>query len=176
MNTPIRHYRAEGDLDLVSYSELAAQSARDAIHRLGWTRLERSPEHRNFVTVFPKATPPFPIQEAVEALADRIAHQSAFVVIEAPMGEGKFLADRLGGTAGQEGTYLALPTQATSNQAFSRVREFLVSRHPGQIVNLQLLHGHASLSAEFETLRAADNRVFEPSGIDDEAVSGTPDV
>ena len=34
---------------------------------------------------------------------------------------------------------------------FSRVREFLEERFAGRNVLLQLLHGHAALSAEFET-------------------------
>src|SRR5439155_18827385 len=40
---------------------------------------------------------------------------------------------------------------ATSNQMFSRVREFLEERFAGTNVLLQLQHGHAALSAEFET-------------------------
>ena len=73
------------------------------------------------------------------------------------MGEGKteaamYLADRFAARLGQRGCYFALPTQATSNQMFTRVREFLKGRYPDNIVNLQLLHGHAALNAEFQTL------------------------
>ncbi len=73
------------------------------------------------------------------------------------MGEGKteaamYLADRFAARLGQRGCYFALPTQATSNQMFTRVREFLKGRYPDKIVNLQLLHGHAALNAEFQDL------------------------
>jgi CRISPR-associated endonuclease/helicase Cas3 len=86
----------------------------------------------------------------------------ALVLIEAPMGEGKteaamYLAEAAATRLQQPGCYFALPTQATSNQMFARVREFLERTAKGD-VNLQLLHGHASLSAEFELLR---NRVPE---------------
>lgn len=72
------------------------------------------------------------------------------------MGEGKteaamYLADHWNVQLNQRGCYFALPTQATSNQMFSRVREFLEERFAGRNVLLQLLHGHAALSAEFET-------------------------
>ena len=45
---------------------------------------------------------------------------------------------------------------------FSRVRGFLGNSHPGDTVQLQLLHGHASLSAEFEVLRRNGERIFSP--------------
>src|SRR5690606_13236778 len=59
-----------------------------------------------------------------------------------PMGEGKseaafYLANRLMKTGG--GLYVALPTAATSNQMFGRVREFL-ARMNGN-ANVQLIHG-----------------------------------
>ena len=66
------------------------------------------------------------------------------------MGEGKteaamYLADHCNVWLNQRGCYFALPTQATSNQMFSRVRGFLEQRFAGKSVLLQLLHGHATL-------------------------------
>jgi len=58
-----------------------------------------------------------------------------------------------------------LPTQATSNQMFGRVREFLGGRYAEEVVNLQLLHGHAALSAEFAVLRANAEALLEPAGV-----------
>jgi CRISPR-associated endonuclease/helicase Cas3 len=76
-----------------------------------------------------------------------------------------YLADRWSVSLGQRGCYFALPTMATSNQMFDRVKEFLKDRYPDELVNFQLLHGHASLSAEFSELRQAVDRIFTPSGI-----------
>ncbi len=89
------------------------------------------------------------------------------VIIEAPMGEGKTeaalcLADHWGEGTGLRGFYFALPTQATSNQMFGRVRDFLETSYRGDQVQLQLLHGHASLSAEFEVMRRNGDRAFSP--------------
>jgi len=104
------------------------------------------------------------------------------VIIEAPMGEGKteaalYLADHWGiateapddsspgVSPGVRGCYVALPTQATSNQMFHRVRCFLAQRYPGNVVNLQLVHGHAALSAEFQTMKANGDQVFKVDGV-----------
>ena len=78
------------------------------------------------------------------------------LIVEAPMGEGKTEAawyaaatwDRRGG----QGTYVALPTMATSNQMFERVGKFLEADSGG---NLMLLHGKAALNDRFEKLRYA---------------------
>ena len=83
------------------------------------------------------------------------------------MGEGKTeaalcLADHWTEGAGLRGFYFALPTQATSNQMFTRIRDFLESSCREDPVQLQLLHGHASLSAEFEVLRQNGDRLFSP--------------
>jgi hypothetical protein len=67
----------------------------------------------------------------------------AIVILEAPMGEGKteaalYLADRWGMDPGPRGCYVALRTQATSNQMFRRLRDFLATRYPEELVNAQL--------------------------------------
>ncbi len=74
------------------------------------------------------------------------------------MGEGKteaamYLADSWMAQAKQKGCYFALPTMATSDQMFSRVKDFLNARYSDEHINLMLLHGHAALSAEFESLK-----------------------
>src|SRR5262249_29754884 len=71
---------------------------------------------------------PRPLQREVEEVA-RELHGPALVLIEAPMGEGKteaalYLAECWRRNAGS-GTYVALPTMATSNGMFPRVKTFL---------------------------------------------------
>ena len=53
---------------------------------------------------------------------------------------------------------------------FGRVRDFLQDRYKDGLVQLQLLHGHASLSSEFEVLRKNHNRIFAPrySGVEED--------
>ena len=70
------------------------------------------------------------------------------VIVEAPMGEGKTEAAYLLASRGADpgGFYVAMPTQATSNQMFGRTVGFLGRRHPGETFNVHLLHGAADLS------------------------------
>ena len=106
---------------------------------------------------------PRPLQHAIIPLAEKMDSPQLFV-IEAPMGEGKTEAawyvadcwDRHGGA----GTYVALPTMATSNQMFERVKKFLDLAGGG---NLMLLHGKAALNEQFDKLKYAA-RVYDPDG------------
>lgn len=95
-------------------------------------------------------------------------------IIEAPMGEGKteaaiYLAEVWNRATGRVGTYIALPTQATSNQMFGRYESFLQTTRPA--LAPRLLHGMAWLREEGrsetetdsypETFGAADDREAE---------------
>lgn len=143
-------------LDVPAYALVAGEQAERALRRLNWS----CPPPRvaaSFSELF--ARTPRPLQEATAAIAEEL-DGPGIVVVEAPMGEGKteaalYLADRWGARLGTRGVYVALPTQATSNQMFGRVQRFLAGRFPGSGVDLQLLHGHAILSADFLALRHA---------------------
>ena len=79
------------------------------------------------------------------------------------MGEGKteaamYIADCWTVTLGHKGTYFALPTQATSNQMFGRVREYLETRYPNMADSLRLIHGAALLSEDITKLHITINQ------------------
>lgn len=155
-------------LDLQDYADRARDNASKALKRLGWTGWQPSPVPFGFHDLFPglRDRSMRPMQEEVVGLAGELRGPS-LVIVEAPMGEGKteaamYLADRWSTTEGWRGCYFALPTRATSDQMFSRVHDFLASRYPEDVVNLQLLHGHAALSAEFQELRQHGDRLFQP--------------
>ncbi len=145
------------------YREAARTKADEALTMLGWTGWKPHDNRRHFSDLFGFA--PNSLQDEIVDLAEQLREPS-LVIIEAPMGEGKteaafYLADTWSTTIGQRGSYVALPTQATSNQMFSRARTFLAKRYPADILNLQLLHGHAALSAEFQVLRREGDRLFK---------------
>lgn len=163
------------------YLNRARAQARQALRALRWTGWTPGAHRPSFSEMF-AGRQPRPMQQVAIELAERLTGPG-LVLIEAPMGEGKteaalYLADRWALDAGTRGLYLALPTQATSNQMFGRLRDFLSARYPASIVNLQLLHGHAELHADFEELRRRDALVprltpdeedAEPAGV----VAGT---
>lgn len=92
---------------------------------------------------------PRPLQEIARDV-DVSAAGAHLVVVEAPTGEGKteaafYLAARLGG-----GMYVAMPSQATSDGLFPRLRDFLagdatasrLGAHTGEAAALRLVHGN----------------------------------
>lgn len=84
----------------------------------------------------------------------------ALLIIEAPTGEGKteaawYLADRWLWANQQRGVYVAMPTQATSNQMLGRIKAFIEQRYPGQRTNLILMHGDANWSNDMHQLQLA---------------------
>jgi CRISPR-associated endonuclease/helicase Cas3 len=150
---------AGGEVDMDTYPAYARTQAKKALDRLGWSGWIPPEKPTAITNLFPFIRPDTvrPLQREVVKLAEGLTGPS-LVLIEAPMGDGKteaamFLADRWSAVEGRRGCYFALPTQATSNQMFGRVRDFLGHRYPDDQVNLQLLHGHAALSEEFKLMR-----------------------
>ena len=158
---------------------IALERAARALAQLGWSGFGASAATVSFASLF-GVPAPRPVQEVAIELAETIA-PPALAVLEVPTGEGKteaalWLADRWSAARGVRGMYLALPTMTTSDQMFSRVRDVMRRRYPGEATELQLLHGHAALSADFALLReAADRLAFEADVVcAEDAPDGTP--
>jgi CRISPR-associated endonuclease/helicase Cas3 len=155
--------------------ELSHKLAERAIQRVGWADWAPPAATARFQELFPSiVAQPRPLQKKTVELAEMLCGSPGLVMIEAPMGEGKteaamYLADRWATTLGQKGCYFALPTQATSNQMFGRVLQFLGDRYPGSPTNLRLIHGGALLSDDFPELRM---RLTE----DGDSADPSPDV
>ena len=100
-----------------------------------------------------------PVQRAAvqAAIGQR---EPGLIVVEAPMGTGKteaalLAAEVLAHRSGADGVFIALPTQATTDAMFSRIRAWL-DRLPGRAdgapVSLRLAHGKAHLNDEYNGL------------------------
>lgn len=154
-------------VSLEEYAARAQRQASRALDRLGWLGWEPPEQRRSFHDLFAGTVPePNKLQLTVEELLQRLADRPGLLVIEAPMGEGKteaafYAADAWGVSPGPRGMYLALPTQATSNQMLARAKKFIERRYPEEVVTLMLLHGHAALSSQHEEL-------LEPEPTEDE--------
>jgi len=142
--------------DPEEFLEVSSRLAREALERLGWSvrlPLEALPSFRQ---VFPFA--PNPLQGTVAGMLQGL-REPLFLLVEAPMGGGKTEAAlyahlALSLKAGERGLYLALPTQATGNAMFGRLRRFLEGFTLEAPVELQLQHGTAVLHPEYLELRA----------------------
>ena len=160
--------------DVLTYAGDSREGAKTALTKLGWLAKPGPSDVRSFAELFPCIPVPNNLQRSVESVATSVPGPG-MVIIEAPMGEGKteaaiFLADYWAAASGQEGYYFALPTQATSDQMFGRVRDFLQNRYEGERTQFQLLHGHAALSSEFEALRYNGDLLSGPEypGVDND--------
>ncbi len=156
------HFRIEGHRDkLISVPDYLLKSrkrARTALDDFGFAATPRfvapKPDFAEFWGFEPN-----PLQDAVIAQTQNA--QAPFLLLcEAPMGSGKtesafWAADAAFTGALNQGLYIALPTQATSNAMHARTRKFLEKRLPRGAIHLQLVHGNAGL---LET----PNVVFEP--------------
>ena len=162
--------------DHLAYSK---GQAHKALKDLGWTGWRPPSDDADIKDLFPHIKETRPLQDEAGSLSRMLKGSPALVLIEAPTGEGKTeaamcLADGWAVGLGQKGCYFALPTMATSDQMFGRVKDYLDKRYHDERVNLMLLHGHAALSAEFADLknRPADYYARGVSG--DEGYDGAP--
>jgi CRISPR-associated endonuclease/helicase Cas3 len=138
----------------VAPSEYWHQSQAEAARAVGLLQLESSglcnanSKDISFRDVWPAITEPYPSQRVLEQ-ACKEGIPPGLVIIEAPMGQGKtesavYLSEYWRQLHGLKGAYIALPTMATSNQMFSRYREFLSERRPDNSAP-RLVHGMAWL-------------------------------
>lgn len=145
--------------DVDKYFSQAGGNAGNALEKLGW--LSEASENRplSVRAYLPAGREPRPLQTKVAKIVDTMTEPS-LLIVEAPMGEGKteaawYAAARWSRHGGQ-GTYVALPTMATSNQMFERVVKFL-EHDAGR--NLMLLHGKAALNEQFvKLMKSAEAR------------------
>lgn len=151
------HYRG-GDLDRAVSMELSRSRARRMWSgprlRGGW-RIDSDSPAVTFSERFGFA--PRPLQGMVQSAAQRM-DAPGLIVVEAPMGEGKTEAalaavEVLARRFGLSGTFFALPTQATSDPMFTRVRRWLTSFAPDTPV--ALLHGRRRFNREWNELSRA---------------------
>ena len=151
----------------------AALAAR-ALEVIGWPVRVRRTRRRGFAAVF--GFQPRPGQVSVAKLAARF-DRPMLVLIEEMTGSGKtessfVCLERAIALVGQRGAYGALPTRATSDQMFRRMRGFLRSAFPDQRVDLQLVHASAAMSVDYEQLREVGALAVEPHQVAIDGESG----
>ena len=142
--------------DLNVYARRASETAAREIERMHLTSGVEASSERTFAEAFPQIQELRPIQTAVSELATELK-QPGLVIIEAPMGEGKteaalYLAERWNATLKRGGLYIGMPTQATSNQMFKRVRTYLGRIETEHPLNIALIQGNVILSDEYQQL------------------------
>jgi CRISPR-associated helicase Cas3 len=109
--------------------------------------------------------PSRPVQHDAVTLAAQIP-VPGLLIVEAPMGEGKTEAalaavEVFASRFGADGVFVGMPTQATSDPMFSRVRAWADTIEPGLPVGL--LHGKRRFNKEWKRLEQS----VQITGVDD---------
>ncbi len=135
------------------YMEVSRKTAETTMRNYGLTGDQSRKDIDSFHSVWPQIELPRDIQLKCE----QTCPDAPITIIEAPMGEGKteaalYLAERMCSAWNKRGIYVALPTQATSNQMFGRVKSMLNSINGGKS---RLLYGTAFLQEE-KTIQSDD--------------------
>jgi CRISPR-associated endonuclease/helicase Cas3 len=150
-----------------AYGRELPKKAKRALEAIGWTKLPTG-KPLKFTELFREITEPRELQKAAIAATD-ILTTPCLILVEASMGEGKteaalYLADHLQHQATTGGFYIGLPTQATSNAMWNRVRKFLGQRYPEETVNLTLSHSAAALQDDYQSSICRLDQVYDEDG------------
>jgi CRISPR-associated endonuclease/helicase Cas3 len=134
------------------------------LQAIGW-KTPQAGKPLAFSELFPQITQPRELQNSAIAITQDLS-APCLVLVEAAMGEGKteaalYLADYLQHQGGAGGFYIGLPTQATSNAMFNRVKAFLEQRYSTEIVNLTLSHSAAALKDEYQSMICRLDEVYD---------------
>jgi len=156
-----RFFPASADFGIADYVSISSERAQRAVKATGFLQPTHSSAPVAFGELFPDKQPPRPVQAAVDAIPQDAIDGPALVIIEAPTGEGKTeaalaIAHRLAQASGSDALYYALPTTATSNQMFKRVRSYL-DDNLALPVDVQLIHGQAHLQEDDLEARPSTN-------------------
>jgi CRISPR-associated endonuclease/helicase Cas3 len=130
------------------YQRVAKGRAHYALQDTGWLAARRTYRSLAFGDVLPHEAHANPTQQAVLAAVKQV-HSPSLVILEAPTGTGKtelaFYFSALGLDTGQyKGIYIAMPTQATSNQMVMRAGRLLQLLEPDPQRRPRLLHSQAA--------------------------------
>jgi CRISPR-associated endonuclease/helicase Cas3 len=150
-----------------AYGRELPNKAKRALEAIGWTKLPTG-KPLQFTELFREITEPRELQKAAIASTQTLT-APCLVLVEASMGEGKteaalYLADHLQHQAATGGFYVGLPTQATSNAMWNRVRKFLGQRYPEETVNLTLSHSAAALQDDYQSSICRLDQVYDEDG------------
>lgn len=150
------------------YFQRAISQAEMALAEMGWVGWQPPRTEPQFERMFPFA--PNDLQKSAIAACDFASGAPRLILVEYLTGGGKtelalYLADYLVNWLGQAGVYVAMPTQATSNQMFERVGTYLQARYPGQAINIQLIHAQAEQHPFYQQLPMSPVREGDQSGL-----------
>ena len=136
----------------------------DVLEETGWIGWHSKGEEQTFAQMyhFKGWAGPNDIQrQAIDAYKKFDPTTPFIMLVEAPTGIGKteiamYLADQWLQKMDGSGIYIAMPTQATSNQIYERSTEVLENRYGDQLINIVLAHGKARWNEQVNKIRVKE--------------------
>ena len=133
------------------YFANASELAEKALEEIGWASRRKewdTPKLRQWLSIVTgsQIAQSRPMQDVGEDLLQESGNEPALIIVEAPMGEGKTefalrTHEHLHKHCGHRGLYFALPTQATANAMYDRVKDYVDKRFSDMETHVQLAHG-----------------------------------
>ncbi len=135
--------------------EIAQPAAAAALTTTGWRGWQPTGDPLGFESLFPSISRNN-IQHQLVELASHLG-DPFLMILEAPTGSGKTeaalaIVDHCVHQHGLRGFYIAMPTQATSDQMYGRVKDYLRHRYPDLILNFHLVHGNALIQQNLQQI------------------------
>jgi len=156
----------ERTIDLQEYLKRSQEYAQEAVSELGFHGWKPGKRQPDFESAF--GFPPNALQSTGFNTLNPLQQAPRLILIEYPTGEGKtelalHIADLLINRFDLSGSYIAMPTQATSNQMFGRIVDYLEKRYPHDTINLHLVHGQADQQPLYQQMQARPQREGDES-------------
>lgn len=166
-----RYFKPRPEAEVQIYVQHSKAQAQKAVADAGFLEPVLSNRGTNYQDLFPDRLPARPLQDAINAIPEKLLEKPCLAIIEAPTGEGKTeaaltLAHRIALHTGTDEFYCALPTTATSNQIFKRIQQHLQQRL-GVSTQVKLIHGQSFLVEDdlrIEPLNPGDGE--EPASLE----------
>lgn len=147
-----RYFKISPNVDLLSYKEKSRQRAERIVQVSGIDVKTSSTAPTKAEKLFTDLLPLRALQLAIDDIPEGLLQYPSLTIIEAPTGEGKTeaalaLAHRIAQINNTEELYYALPSMATSNQMYGRLKDHLEKRLE-LTAKVKLVHGQAYLIEE----------------------------
>ena len=144
-NNYLFKYDSKKNSNIEEYCNQSKILAKNAVNTLGFNYILDWSRFNKISDIYPSFHSLTTIQHMTEDFFHNLSEHK-LIIIEAPMGEGKteaalYITSQL--LERWRGIYFALPTSATSNQMFERLKEFLFVNDPTIEESVQLVHGMA---------------------------------
>jgi CRISPR-associated endonuclease/helicase Cas3 len=144
-----RYFIPDSNSTFEQYQISSRNRAKQAVRGSGMLSMTTSEAPTDVKSLFEDLGSWRPLQLAIDTIPNDNLKLPSLTIIEAPTGEGKTeaaltLAHRIARIHGTDEMYYALPTTATSNQMYGRLKTHLDKRL-GLATSIKLVHGQAFL-------------------------------